>query len=110
MTELEYAIKHDGLTPKQLLKSISQRDFGVTVLGGLAGTAASRFINIPSAEAAANDFTIAIIPDPQYLVAASCPNGVANTKQYVIGPWQKHDPYCYPVKRCCSMEISVINF
>ena len=74
MTELEYAIKHDGLTPKRLLKSISRRDFGVTVLGGLAGTAASRFINIPSAEAAANDFTIAIIPDPQYL-AASCPDG-----------------------------------
>jgi hypothetical protein len=74
VTELEYAIKHDGLTPKRLLKSISRRDFGVTVLGGLAGTAASRFINIPSAEAAANDFTIAIIPDPQYL-AASCPNG-----------------------------------
>ena len=74
MTELEYAIKHDGLTPKRLLKSISRRDFGVTVLGGLAGTAASRFINLPSAEAAANDFTIAIIPDPQYL-AASCPNG-----------------------------------
>lgn len=74
VTELEYAINHDGLTPKRLLKSISRRDFGVTVLGGLAGTAASRFINVPSAEAAANDFTIAIIPDPQYL-AASCPDG-----------------------------------
>lgn len=74
MTELDYAIKHGGLTPKRLLKSISRRDFGVTVLGGLVGTAASRLINIPSAEAAANDFTIAIIPDPQYL-AASCPDG-----------------------------------
>jgi hypothetical protein len=74
VTELEYAIKHGGLTPKRLLKSITRRDFGMTVLGGLAGTAASRLINIPSAAAAANDFTIAIIPDPQYL-AGSCPDG-----------------------------------
>lgn len=73
MTELEYAIKHGGLTPKRLLKSISRRDFGVAVLGGLVGTAAARFINIPSAEAAATDFTIAIIPDPQFL-AESCPD------------------------------------
>jgi hypothetical protein len=73
VTELEYAIRHGGLTPKRLLKSISRRDFGLTVLGGLAATATSRFIEIPSAAAAANDFTIAIIPDPQFL-AESCPD------------------------------------
>src|SRR5580698_3562200 len=73
MTELAYTIKHGGLTPKRLLKKISRRGFGATVLGGLAGTATSRLVSTPSVAAAGPDFTIAIIPDPQYL-ADSCSN------------------------------------
>jgi len=73
MTELEYAVKNGGLAPKQLLRKISRREFSVSVLGGLVGAAASRLISSSSAEAAARDFTIAIIPDPQYL-AESCPD------------------------------------
>jgi hypothetical protein len=50
------------------------------VFSGLAGAAASRFINTSTGSAAAAgkpgaDFTIAIIPDPQYL-ADACPNGL----------------------------------
>jgi len=73
MSELEYVIKHGGLTPKRLLKSITRRGFGVSVLKGLVGAAASSLITKPSLAAEAADFTIAIIPDPQYL-AESCPN------------------------------------
>jgi hypothetical protein len=73
VTDLEYVIKHGGLTPKRLLKKISRRGFGMSVLGSLAGVAASRLVSTPSAAAAGADFTIAIIPDPQYL-AESCPN------------------------------------
>ncbi|MFZ0795479.1 MAG: hypothetical protein WAM65_17065 [Candidatus Korobacteraceae bacterium] len=82
MTELEYVIKHGGLTPKRLLAKMTRRGFGATVLGGLAGMAASRLLDTPVAlasrligpsSAAASDFTIAIIPDPQFL-AESCPN------------------------------------
>ncbi len=72
LTELEYLIKHGGLTPKRLLKKISRRGFGASLLGGLAGAAASRLIGAPSA---GPDFTIAIIPDPQFL-AASCPDNL----------------------------------
>lgn len=77
MTELDYVIKHGGLTPKRLLKKITRRGFGASILSGLAGAAASRLINTPSAAAATTgaDFTIAIIPDPQYL-AESCPNNL----------------------------------
>ena len=73
MTELEYVIKHGGLTSKRLLKKISRRGFGASILGGLASMAASRLIGSPSVSsaAAAPDFTIAIIPDPQWL-AESC--------------------------------------
>ena len=86
MTELEYVIKHGGLTPKRLLKKVTRREFGVSVLGSLVGAAASRLISTPSvvgasglmstssAEVAGTDFTIAIIPDPQFL-AESCPDG-----------------------------------
>jgi hypothetical protein len=73
MTELEYVIKHGGLTPKRLLKRITRRGFGVSLLSGLSGAAASRLIGTPSVAAAGADFTIAIIPDPQFL-AASCPD------------------------------------
>lgn len=73
VTELEYAIKHGGLTPKRLLKTVSRREFGVSVLGGLVGVAASRLVGTASAAVAGRDFTIAIIPDPQYL-AESCPD------------------------------------
>jgi hypothetical protein len=73
MTDLEYAIRQGGLTPKRLLKRITRREFGISVLGGLIGTAASRLIPSASAASAGNDFTIAIIPDPQYL-AESCPD------------------------------------
>ncbi len=85
MTELEYVIKHGGLTPKQLLKKISRRGFGLSVLGSLAGVAASRLMSTPpvamasrligTPSAAGPDFTIAIIPDPQFL-AESCPDGL----------------------------------
>jgi len=71
MTDLEYAVKHGGLTSKRLVKSITRRGFGASVLSGLTGAAASRLISTPSAAAAGADFTIAIIPDPQYL-AESC--------------------------------------
>lgn len=76
MTELEYVIKHGGLAPKRLLKKITRRGFGASVLGGLAGAAAWRLTNPSSVAAQVStgaDFTIAIIPDPQYL-ADSCPN------------------------------------
>jgi hypothetical protein len=73
MTELDYAIRHGGLTPKRLLKKITRRGFGASILGGLAGAAASRLVSTSSVEAVGPDFTIAIIPDPQYL-AESCPN------------------------------------
>jgi hypothetical protein len=78
VTELEYVIKHGGLSPKRLLKKITRRGFGAAVLSGLAGAAASRFANPSTAAAAVEtgaDFTIAIIPDPQYL-ADACPNGL----------------------------------
>ena len=83
MTELEYVIKHGGLTPKRLLQEITRRGFGVSVLGGLAGVAVSRLMSTPSLAmtsrligtpaTASPDFTIAIIPDPQFL-AESCPD------------------------------------
>jgi hypothetical protein len=73
MTELEYVIKHGGLTPKRLVKKITRRGFGASILGGVAGPMASRLASSPAAEAARPDFTIAIIPDPQYL-AESCPD------------------------------------
>jgi hypothetical protein len=72
MRELEYLIKNGGLTPKRLLKKISRRGFGASLLGGLAGAAASRVTGAPSAH---SDFTIAIIPDPQFL-AESCPDNL----------------------------------
>src|ERR1700688_3702414 len=75
MTELEYVIKHAGLTPKRLLKKISRRGFGASVLGGLATAAASRLIGSPSTAAAGPDFTLAIIPDPQFL-AELCPDNL----------------------------------
>jgi hypothetical protein len=87
MTELEYTIRRGRLTPKRLLKKISRREFGVSVLGGLIGTAASRLIPCASAAAAGNDFTIAIIPDPQYL-AESCPDAsgqyYASMMQWIV--------------------------
>ncbi len=66
-------IKHGGLTPRRPLTKISRRRFEGSILGGLVGTAASRLIGIPSVKAAGSDFTIAIIPDPQFL-AGSCPD------------------------------------
>jgi hypothetical protein len=52
---------------------ITRRDFGMVVLGGFVAAAASRMFRIPSVEAGAPDFTIAIIPDPQGL-AGTCPD------------------------------------
>src|SRR5580692_5834015 len=75
MKELEYVIKHGGLTPKTLLNKITRRGFGASVLGALAGASVSRLVGTPSVEAARADFTIAIIPDPQYL-AESCPDNL----------------------------------
>jgi hypothetical protein len=73
VTQLEYVIKHGGFTPKRLLQRVSRRGFSASVLGGLAGLAASRLVRTPSVAAAGADFTIAIIPDPQFL-AESCPD------------------------------------
>jgi hypothetical protein len=73
MSELEYTIKHRGLTPKRLLKKITRRGFGASVLSGLTGAAALRLRNTLSVAAAGADFTVAIIPDPQFL-AESCPD------------------------------------
>jgi hypothetical protein len=75
MTELGHVIKHGGLTPKRLLKSVTRRGFNASLLSGLTGMAASRLISVPSAAAAVPDFTIAIIPDPQYL-AEACPDNL----------------------------------
>ncbi len=74
MTESEYLIKRGGLTPKRLLQKITRRGFGASILSGLAGAATSRLITTPSVAAAGPDFTIAIIPDPQFL-AESCLDG-----------------------------------
>ncbi len=71
MTALEYTLKHGGLPPKRLLRSVTRRGFSTSLLGGAASAVASHLI--PPAMAAGPDFTIAIIPDPQYL-AESCPN------------------------------------
>jgi hypothetical protein len=73
MTQLQYVIKHGGLTPKRLLQRITRRGFGASIVGGLTTAAASRLVTMSSVSAAGADFTIAIIPDPQYL-AASCPD------------------------------------
>jgi hypothetical protein len=88
MTQLQYVIKHGGLTPKRLLKTITRRGFGASVLGGITGAAASRLISTPSVAAAGADFTIAIIPDPQFL-AESCPDNLggyyAAMMQWIAG-------------------------
>jgi hypothetical protein len=72
---LTHAIKHEGLSPKDALKKISRRRFGASILSGFAGAAASRLISTPSVAAAGADFTIAVIPDPQFL-AESCPDSL----------------------------------
>jgi hypothetical protein len=71
MTELEYLIKQGGVTPKRLLKRISRRGFGASILGGIACAAVPPQLGTQAAEG--SDFTIAIIPDPQFL-AESCPD------------------------------------
>jgi hypothetical protein len=102
VTELAYAIKHGGMTPKRLLKKITRRGFGASVLGGLAGTAATHLFGKSSVAAASADFTIAIIPDPQYL-AESCPDSfggyyasmmnwiVANKHRMLTSGWSSFD-------------------
>jgi hypothetical protein len=78
LTELDYVIKHGGLAPTRLVRKITRRGFGASVFSGLTGAAASRLIDTSSAAAAGDagaDFTIALIPDPQYL-ADACPNGL----------------------------------
>jgi hypothetical protein len=72
MTELQYLIEHRGLTPKRLFR-ISRRGLGASILTGLGGAALSRVVPAPSVAAAGTDFTLAIIPDPQYL-AQACPD------------------------------------
>jgi hypothetical protein len=73
VAELEYVIKHGGLAPKRLLRTLTRRGFGASILSGLTGTAASRLMGARSESKTSADFTIAIIPDPQFL-AASCPD------------------------------------
>jgi hypothetical protein len=72
--ELEYAIRHGGLARKQLLTKVSRRGFGAALLSGLAGAAAPRLVAGSRTAEPGPDFTIAIIPDPQFL-AESCPDG-----------------------------------
>jgi hypothetical protein len=86
MTELEHALKHGGLAPKRLLKKITRRGFGASVLGGLGGAAAWRLSNASPVAAEGSpgpDFTIAIIPDPQYL-ADTCPNHLGGYYQALM--------------------------
>lgn len=71
MTELEYITKHRGLTPKRVSKTVTRRSFGACILSGLTGAAASNLVSARSVAAAGADFTLAIIPDPQYL-AQTC--------------------------------------
>ena len=73
MLQLDHLVKNGGATPTRILRRITRRDFGVSVLGGLVGAAVSRMIPISSMAAAAPDFTIAIISDPQDL-ASACPD------------------------------------
>ena len=70
LTDLEYTIRNGGLTPKKLLSRVSRRGFGASLLGGIA---ASRVARAGWPAAPTPDFTIAIIPDPQFL-AESCPD------------------------------------
>lgn len=79
MDKLDYAIKHGGSPPKRLLQQITRRRFGAAVLGGLAGATALDICGArgPVENTSGNSrppFTIAIIPDPQYL-AESCGSG-----------------------------------
>lgn len=53
------------------MKPITRRGFSASLLSGLVGAGASRLKGVRSVPGA--DFTIVIIPDPQYL-AASCPD------------------------------------
>jgi len=73
VTELEYVIKHGGLTRKRLLRKITRRGFTASVLSGLAAAVTPSLITMPLLAAERADFTIAIIPDPQFL-AESCPD------------------------------------
>jgi hypothetical protein len=73
VTELEHTIKNGGMSSQRLLRTLTRREFGVSILGGIAGAATSRLLDASSMAAAGRDFTIAIIPDPQYL-AESCPD------------------------------------
>jgi len=68
---------------------ITRRDFGMVVLGGFVGAAASRMLGIPPVEPGAPDFTIAIVPDPQGL-AGTCPD---KTGRYYTAmmEWIVHD-------------------
>ncbi len=65
--------------PRPLLRRISRRGFGASIIGavagigGLAGASASRLSGFSPSAGKGADFTIAIIPDPQFL-AASCPD------------------------------------
>lgn len=71
-------------TPKQLLKNITRREFETSIIGGIIGAAASHLMPTPLAAAAGDDFTIAIVPDPQYL-AEACPD---NTGRYYTAMMQ----------------------
>jgi hypothetical protein len=75
VTELEYVVKNGGLAPKRLLRKISRRGFAASLLGGLAAAAKPRLLTTPLLADEGADFTIVIIPDPQYL-AESCPNNL----------------------------------
>jgi hypothetical protein len=73
MWQWDHLVKDGGATPARMLQRITRRDFGISVLGGLVGAAASRMMPISAMAAVPPDFTIAIIPDPQDL-AGACPD------------------------------------
>ena len=75
MTELTYQAERRGVAIKRFVKNITRRGFVASVLGGLSGRGVSSLIGTSSQASAGADFTIAIIPDPQYL-AQSCPGGL----------------------------------
>lgn len=71
MTTLEYAVKHGGLTQKRMLRTVTRRGFSASLLAGAVDAVGPHLIS--SVMPRGSDFSIAIIPDPQYL-AESCPN------------------------------------
>jgi hypothetical protein len=91
MSQLNHVIERGRLTPERISRRITRRGFGMLVLGGLVGAAASRMLRVPSVDAGAPDFTIAIIPDPQGL-AGTCPDKTGRYYSAMM-QWIVHDKH-----------------